>query len=227
MKIAGKTYTNLEELESDAAASLAAGAYGYYRSGAESETTLRGTRASLAQLRLLPRCLVDVSRASPATELLGLRLSMPVVIAPMAMQRMCCPEGELAMVQAAADVGAGMTLSTMATASVEEVVAAAAASGAPSPGLWFSLYVLSRRDVPAAMVRAAGAAGYGALGVTVDAPRLGRRGADERSKFALPPGLSLRMLCAYGRGGGGGWERRGWSGYGGLPLWQAFHVTYR
>ena len=107
----------------------------------------------------------------------------------MAMQRLCHPEGELAMSRAAAAAGASMVVSTMATCSVEEVAAAAGAAH-----LWFQVYVLTRRDVTAAMIRAAEAAGYRAIVVTVDAPRLGKRERDERNAFALPPGLSLRTL---------------------------------
>jgi (S)-2-hydroxy-acid oxidase len=75
------------------------------------------------------------------------------------------------------------------------------------------VYVLTRRDVTAAMIRAAEAAGYRAIVVTVDAPRLGKREQDERNAFSLPPGLSLRNLeriptaaVDQGAEGGGGRE---------------------
>jgi isopentenyl diphosphate isomerase/L-lactate dehydrogenase-like FMN-dependent dehydrogenase len=113
---------------------------------------------------------------------------MPVLVAPMAMQRLCHPEGELAMARAAADAGVPMVVSTMATASLAEV----AATGAPL--LWFQVYVLTRRDLTRRMIERAVAAGYKAIVVTVDAPRLGRREGDQRHRFALPPGLALANL---------------------------------
>ena len=192
--IGKKKYLDLEDLEEDAKQRLSPSAYGYYASGAETESALRENKSALARLRLLPRCLVDVRRIDTSCELFGQRLSMPVLIAPMAMQRLCDNEGELAMARAARSVGIPMVLSTMATSSIAEV-----ATCAPSPCLWFQLYVLTRRDVTARMIAEAEAQGYKALVVTVDAPRLGRRYVDEKQEFSLPPGLSLKNLEAINR----------------------------
>lgn len=78
-----------------------------------------------------------------------------------------------------------MTVSTLATRSLEEV--AAAATGP----LWFQLYVYRDRAVTERLIARAEAAGYRALVVTVDTPRLGRRERDHRNGFTLPPGLSI------------------------------------
>lgn len=188
MEIAGKKYSNLEELEADARPLLTKSAYGYYVGGSESETTFRDNREAFSRYRLLPRCLIDVRNVSTATEILGTKLSMPIIVAPMAMQRLCHPDGELAMAAGATATKTAMALSTMATSSLEEV----AATG--SNPLWFQLYVLTRRDVTAALVKDAEAAGYKALIITVDAPRLGKREEDDRNKFSLPSHLSLKML---------------------------------
>ncbi|KAL4525597.1 hypothetical protein Ndes2437A_g04047 [Nannochloris sp. 'desiccata'] len=188
MELAGKKYSNLEELEADARHLLSKSAYGYYAGGSESETTLRDNREAFSRYRLLPRYLVDVRNVSTATEILGTKLSMPIIIAPMAILRLCHAEGELAMAAGAAATGTAMALSTMATTSLEEV----AATG--SDPLWFQLYVLTRRDVTAAIVRDAEKSGYKALIITVDAPRLGKREEDNRNKFSLPSHLSLKMM---------------------------------
>ena len=188
MHIRGKKYSNLDELEAHARPLLSDSIYGYYSGGAETESTLCDNRAAFSRYRLLPRMLIDVSKVSTSCEIFGLKLEMPVIVAPMAMQRMCDPAGELAMAAGANAAGAGMALSTMATSTLEEV----ASTGCPN--LWFQLYVLTRRDVTEAMVRDAEAAGYKALVITVDAPRLGKREADDKNKFTLPPGLSLKMM---------------------------------
>lgn len=118
----GKKYTNLANLESDAKTILTPAAFGYYASGAETETSLSDNQTALHRIRLLPRFLVDVSDIDTSCQdLFGLHLKLPVLIAPMAMQRLCHPEGELAMARAASNVGSVMILSTMATASIEEV----------------------------------------------------------------------------------------------------------
>ena len=187
--IGNKQYSDLEELEEDAKARLSASAYGYYASGSETQTTVRENRDAFNRLRLLPRCLHDVRYVDTTTHIFDQRLSMPVLVAPMAMQKLCHEQGELAMARAATSVGVPMIVSTFATCSIEEV-----GSCMDSPFLWFQIYVLTRRDVTAKMVREAEALGYKALVVTVDAPRLGRRYEDERQKLSLPPHLSLKNL---------------------------------
>jgi len=84
-----------------------------------------------------------------------------------------------------------MVLSTVSTASMEEV----ANSGARR---WFQLYVLKDRELTAELVKRAHAAGYGALVLTVDAPILGRRFRDDRNRFSLPPGIAMANLEGMG-----------------------------
>lgn len=84
-----------------------------------------------------------------------------------------------------------MVLSTVSTASMEEV----ATSGARR---WFQLYVLKDRDLTAELVKRAHAAGYGALVLTVDAPILARRFRDDRNRFSLPPGIAMANLEGMG-----------------------------
>lgn len=128
----------------------------------------------------------------------------------MAQQRICHPDGELAMARAAAATGLPYCLSTMATASIQEVAAAVAhgptgggASAAASwaPNLWFQMYVMKARHASEAMVREAERLGYSALVVTVDAPRLGHREADEKNRYELPAHLSMKVRRR-GRGRG-------------------------
>ncbi|KAJ7014633.1 peroxisomal (S)-2-hydroxy-acid oxidase-like [Populus alba x Populus x berolinensis] len=111
---------------------------------------------------------------------------MPIMIAPTAMQKMAHPEGEYATARAASAAGTIMTLSSWATSSVEEV----ASTG---PGIrFFQLYVYKDRNVVAQLVRRAERAGFKAIALTVDTPRLGRREADIKNRFTLPPFLTLK-----------------------------------
>jgi isopentenyl diphosphate isomerase/L-lactate dehydrogenase-like FMN-dependent dehydrogenase len=119
---------------------------------------------------------------------LGQELSMPIAVAPMAYQRLAHPDGELATTRAAGSAGTAMILSTMATASVEEVASVASAP------LWFQLYVWRDRDATRALVSRAVAAGARALVITVDAPILGTRRRDEVNCFELPDDLCLGNL---------------------------------
>jgi len=184
--------SDCDRLEAEAERLLPRMVYEYYAGGAGDESTLRDNRAAFGRVKLEPRFLVDVSERSLATRVLGRELPAPLAVAPMAYQRLAHPDGEVATVRAAGRLGMPMVLSTMATASVEEVCAAA---GAP---VWFQLYVWRDRGATKALVERAVAAGVEALVVTVDAPRLGTRRRDVENVFALPDGLRLGNLDGLG-----------------------------
>lgn len=176
---------NVLEYEPLARARMEPGAWDYFRSGAEDEITLQANRSAFGQIRLRPRMLVGVGSVSTRTEVLGTPVSMPILVAPAAYQCLAHPEGECDTARGAAAAGTLMTVSTDATRSLEEI---AKAGGGP---LWFQLYVYRERSVSVSLVRRAEAAGYKALVLTVDTPRLGRRERDIRNGFGLPPHLSL------------------------------------
>lgn len=185
---------NLDDYEAAARERLDPLVLGYYSSGACDEVTLRENRRAFDRLALAYRVLVDVSTRTLATTVLGQRVDFPVLVAPTAFQRLACPEGELATVRAAGARGTIHVLSTLATTSVEDVVAAA------SGPVWFQLYVFKDRGVTETLVRRAEAAGARALVLTVDAPLLGRRERDLRHSFTLPPGLRVQNLEPEGKG---------------------------
>jgi isopentenyl diphosphate isomerase/L-lactate dehydrogenase-like FMN-dependent dehydrogenase len=164
-------------------------AYDYFAGGADDELTLRENEEAWRRVRLLPRVLHDVSSVSAGTSLLGTPMPAPILVAPMAAQRLADDEGELAMARAAARTGTVMVVSTMATVSLEDV--AAAAPGAPR---WFQVYVHRDRDLSADLVRRAVASGYEALVLTVDVPVLARRRRDEANRFDLPEGMTMANL---------------------------------
>ena len=183
---------NLRELEARAAAVLPAPVMGYYRSGADDEATLAENEAAFARWQLRPRMLVDVSRLDTRCRLLGHTLATPLLVAPMAAQRMAHERGELATAAAACSLGAGFLLSTLSTTALEEVAAVKRAGGPPQ---FFQLYAFRDREVSAALVRRAEKAGFSAVVLTADAPALGRREADVRSGFALPQHLTFANLA--------------------------------
>jgi isopentenyl diphosphate isomerase/L-lactate dehydrogenase-like FMN-dependent dehydrogenase len=186
------------EVESRAAQVLDEGPWGYYAGGAGDERTLGANVAAWAEHELLPRVLVDVGSVSTATTVLGTEVSLPVLVAPVALQRMAHPDGEPGMAGAAAEVGTIMTLSTLATSDATEV--AAAAPGAPR---WYQLYVTKDRAVSKALVDAAVDHGYQAIVVTVDAPVPARRERDLRTGFRVPETLDMpAVTAALGRSSG-------------------------
>ena len=143
---------------------------------------------------------MDVSVRDLSTTVLGRRVAMPVLVAPTAFQRMAHPDGELATARGAAAMGTVMTLSTLATTTLEDVAASYDAERGALGGRWFQLYVYRDRGDTRTLVERAEAAGYDALVLTVDAPFLGRRLRDVRNGFALPAGLSVANLVGHGKG---------------------------
>lgn len=184
---------NVHEYEKLALEYLSQMAVDYYNSGAWDELTLQDSLAAFKRFKIRPRMLVDVSDRDLTTEVLGERLQMPMLIAPMAFQCLAHPDGEFATARAAALAGVGMILSTLATKSIEDV-ASSYHPETPAASQWFQLYVHRDRGLTRALVERAYAAGYKALCLTVDAPLLGRRERDRRNEFALPPGLFAANL---------------------------------
>jgi isopentenyl diphosphate isomerase/L-lactate dehydrogenase-like FMN-dependent dehydrogenase len=172
-----------------AAEMLDPGPLGYFAGGAGDERTLRENREAFGRWRLRPRMLVDVSDVNAATTVLGTEVSMPVLVAPVAFQRLAHADGEGGMARATAAAGTIMCLSTLATARPAEV--AAAAPGAPR---WFQLYCF--RGVTQALVDEAVDSGYRAIALTVDAPYPGPRERDLRSGFRLPPDVGVASVDA-------------------------------
>ena len=169
------------------------GTYGYYAGGARRRrvVTLRDNVDAFSRWQLRPRVLVDVDEPSTATTVLGQEVSMPLLVAPMAYQRLAHPDGEVAMARAVAAAGTIMCLSTLATSTAEDV----AATGARR---WFQLYVFRDPGVTKALVDHARENGFEALVVTVDAPVLGHRERDVRIGFTIPSDMPVPAL---GRGG--------------------------
>lgn len=118
---------NLYDFEARARERLAETVYAYYASGANDEITLRENHAAYDRIALRYHVLRDVSRRDLSTTVLGERVSMPVLIAPLAFQGMAHPDGEVATTRAAAAAGTIMVVSTLSNASIEEVAAASTA----------------------------------------------------------------------------------------------------
>ncbi|CAN5303802.1 alpha-hydroxy acid oxidase [soil metagenome] len=173
-------------LETRARELLPRAVYDYYAGGSEMETTLREAPLAWQRWRLRPRMLTGIARPELGTTLLGTPVASPIGVPPWALQRMAHPDGELATAAACARSGTLMTVSTTATASLDEVAAVA-----PESPKWFQLYQVHGVAYTDDLVRRAADAGYRALVLTVDLPILGRRLRDLANDFVLPEGLVM------------------------------------
>ncbi len=174
---------NLHEFEALAQACMEPGAWDYIQGGSEDEVTVRANRSAFERIRLRPRMLVNGSSCDLSTTVLGTPVSMPILVAPAAYQCLAHPEGECATAQGAGMARTLMAASTFSTCSLEDI------AGAASGPLWFQLYLYRNLRVSETVVRRAEAAGYRAIVLTADLPRLGNREKDIRNNFDLPPDM--------------------------------------
>ena len=179
---------SLADYERLAEARLSAGAWAYFAGGAADEITARWNREAFDRTALLPRVLAGGAGGSTALTLFGRAVAHPILVAPVAYQKLADPAGECATAAAAEAQDAEMVLSTQASVTLED----AARAGATCR--WFQLYVLPSRAATLALVRRAEDAGYAVLVVTVDAPINGVRNREHRAGFKLPPGIAAENL---------------------------------
>jgi len=176
----------LGKLEARARELLPESHYDYFAGGAGDEQTLSDNVAAWRKVWIRPRVMVDVGAIDTTCELLGRRLALPLLLAPMSAQRLLHVDGEPAAARAAGAAGTVYCLSTRATADLAEV--AAAGSGP----LWFQLYVDRDRETSERVLARAAEHGYEAVVLTVDLPVAGRRERELRhGEFAFPEGVAL------------------------------------
>ena len=171
-----------QELEARAAERLTPAALEYFGRGSGDGITIAANREAWRRLRLRPRVLRDVSKVDPSCSVLGTTISAPVLVAPMAMQKFACEDGELATARGAAAAGAGMIASMVATYSLEDI-----ADSAPGGLRWAQMYLLRDRGRTRALAERARDAGYSAIVASVDGGSVphGHGGVGER--LVVPP----------------------------------------
>jgi isopentenyl diphosphate isomerase/L-lactate dehydrogenase-like FMN-dependent dehydrogenase len=149
--------------------------FDYIDGGADREVTLRANSRAFDDVTFRPRCAVATTNCNLETTVLGMRLSMPVLLAPVGSSRMFYARGEEVAARAAGQAGTAYILSTLSGCRLEDV---AAASAGP---VLYQLYLVGGRDIATAAIRRAQAAGYRALVVTIDTPVAGLRERDIRN----------------------------------------------
>jgi lactate 2-monooxygenase len=160
-------------LEDAARAVMPESSFWYVAGGAGSGATMRANRAAFDRHGLRPRVPRHPAWSDRPTTVLGTGMPAPLLLAPIGVQSIVHPDGELATARAAADLGVPMVLSTAASHTMEEV---AAASG--TGPRWYQLYWPIEDAVTVSLLRRARAAGFTVLVVTLDTWLLGWRPHD-------------------------------------------------
>jgi isopentenyl diphosphate isomerase/L-lactate dehydrogenase-like FMN-dependent dehydrogenase len=164
---------DVAELQERARETMTAEAYGYVAGAAGAEQTMRANRDALARHRIVPRMLRDVSQRDLACSVLETQLPAPLLLAPVGVQSIVHPEGELASARAAAALGVPYIHSTAASHSIEQV-----AEAMGSASRWYQLYWPRDRELAQSFLARAERAGYEAVVLTLDTSLLGWRPRD-------------------------------------------------
>jgi len=172
-------------------ARLPKGVFDFYDGAAEDERTLTDNADAFARIRLLPQVLRDVSTPDLSAALFGRAIGVPAGIAPTGAVGFGHRGGDIALARAAAKFDIPYTLSTSATASIEEI-----ADNAPGR-LWFQAYILQDKDRLHALIDRARAACYEGLMITVDLPVGGKRERDFRNGLSFPMKLNARNVWQF------------------------------
>ena len=163
-----------------------AAAFDYTDGAAEGEISLRRARQAFRDVEFHPDILRPAPSVDTSCQILGGTSAMPFGIAPTGFTRLMQTEGEVAGAGAAGAAGIPFTLSTLGTASIEEVKAAN-----PYGRNWFQLYVMRKREISYGLVERAARAGFDTLMFTVDTPVAGARLRDRRNGFSIPPQITV------------------------------------
>ena len=163
--------------------------FDYTDGAAEKELSLARARRAFENIEFHPNILRDVSKVNTSSTVLGGPSAFPLSIAPTGFTRMMHTEGELAGARAAAEFGIPFTLSTMGTASIEQI-----AEVQPLGRRWFQLYLWTDREKSLELIKRARVSGFDTLIVTVDVPVAGARLRDKRNGMSIPPALTIKTI---------------------------------
>ncbi|KAJ9160918.1 Cytochrome b2 [Coniochaeta hoffmannii] len=173
---------NLLDFEAVARRVMKKTAWGYYSSAADDEITMRENHAAFHRIWFRPQILVDVEKVDLSTTMLGTKVDIPFYVTATALGKLGHVEGEVVLTRAAHKHNVIQMIPTLASCAFDEIVDAAQGGQVQ----WLQLYVNKDRAITKRIVEHAEKRGCKGLFITVDAPQLGRREKDMRSKFTDP-----------------------------------------
>lgn len=158
--MANAWFETVAEAQRRAKRRLPASVYGALIAGAEKGLSVQDNLTAFDQLGLSPHVAGLPRTREMSTTVMGQQVSMPVLISPTGVQAVH-PDGEVAIARAAANRGVAMGLSSFASKSVEDVVAA-------NPQTFFQIYWCGDKDTLVQRLERARAAGAKGVIVTLD-----------------------------------------------------------
>ncbi|XP_057315505.1 uncharacterized protein LOC130656630 [Hydractinia symbiolongicarpus] len=179
----------LADVERIASKQMTENAWNYYASGSDNEQTMNENSNTFTRYRIRPCLLRGINKVDTTCVIQDQKISMPICVAPTAMQKLAHPDGERGTAAAVETFGSCMAVSTFSTINYEELVATS-----PNAIYWMQLYVYKDRDFTISLIRRAEKAGFKAIAMTIDTPCVGYRRVQEKNNFVLPKGMDLAVL---------------------------------
>ncbi|EIM86680.1 FMN-dependent alpha-hydroxy acid dehydrogenase [Stereum hirsutum FP-91666 SS1] len=188
--------THTDELVESTKKTLNNRAYFYANSNAGIGWTDKANREAFYRWRIIPRMLVDTNTRDLTTELFGHRIPAPILFAPIGINKLYSPQGELVPAKIAGELGLPYCLSTAGSQPIEAVAAAndAGASiqnesnavhrytgpngGAAKGPRFFQLYMGHDDEITISLLERAWKSGFDVCMLTVDTWQLGWRPTD-------------------------------------------------
>jgi L-lactate dehydrogenase (cytochrome) len=186
-----KKLHNQRDLRKAAEKRLPSPIFHYLDGGADDEWTMQRNTSAFDAYELLPRYLINVEKIDLTTTVLGQQLDMPMFLAPTGMSRLFHHDREIAVAKAAEKFGTLYSLSTLGTASIEEI------SQTISSPKMFQIYILKDRELTREFMQRCRDSSFEVMCLTVDTPLAGNRERDLVTGFTMPPRFSAKSLWSF------------------------------
>ena len=187
-----ETFFNTSQFEEAARKKLPQNIFGFFAGGAGEELSLRENIAAFDRLKLMPQVLKGINSFNLSTKILGQDVSFPLLIAPMAFQKLAHDQGEIAVAKAISRHGIVMAVSTLSTSHLKDI------KDVSSISPWLQVYIYKDRKITKNLIKQAFSLGYGAIVLTVDTPLYARRSRELQNPIELPSSLQLVNLVEAG-----------------------------
>jgi len=182
---------NFQDFRKLAKKKLPSPIFHYIDGGSDDEVTLRRNTAAFDNCDLVPNILANVGTPDLSTTIFGKKISLPIFLAPTAMQRLYHHNGDKASAKAAEKFETFYSMSTMANTTIEEI------SNVSSGPKLFQLYVHKDQSITDDLIERCKKSGFDAMCLTVDTLVAGNREKDHRTGFTTPPKLTLKSLMSF------------------------------
>jgi L-lactate dehydrogenase (cytochrome) len=182
---------NIQQFRRMARKRLPGPIFHYIDGAADDEVTYRRNTEAYDSCDLVPNVLAGVENIDMSTEVMGKKIDLPLFLSPTALQRLFHHDGEFAVARAAEQHGTWFGISSLGTASIEDIGAAIA-----TPKM-FQFYYHKDKGLNKSMIQRCKDADFDALVLTVDTIVGGNRERDLVTGFTSPPRLTPGSLLSF------------------------------